>query len=219
MIYIGYDPAEHAAYQVCEFSIENHSSIDIKKLYSKDIDKYTRSGDAQSTDFTFTRFWVPYLERYKGFSIFVDCDFLFQADPEELIAIAMRDRSKAVWCVQHPRYIPNSHQKMDSIPQKSYYRKNWASLMVFNNAHPDCKKLIPEYLNNHKPGLDLLQFKWTESIGSLTLDWNCLDDYYLLDNPKAIHYTDGGPWFEGYENTMYSDQWTIEYQKLQLSVD
>lgn len=219
MIYIGYDPREDIAYEVCKFSIESRSVIDTRKLYSKDIDLYTRSGDTQSTDFTFTRFWVPYLSRYKGYSIFVDCDFLFLADPEELIDIAISDQSKAVWCAQHPRYTPNSHKKMDSMAQNSYYMKNWSSLMVFNNSHPDCKKLRPEYLNNHKPGLDFHQFKWTENIGALSLDWNCLDDYYLLDNPKAIHYTDGGPWFEGYENTMYSDKWNDEYQKLNLSID
>jgi len=219
MIYIGYDPREDIAYEVCKFSIESRSVIDTRKLYSKDIDLYTRSGDRQSTDFTFTRFWVPYLSRYTGYSIFVDCDFLFLADPEELIDIAIADQSKAVWCAQHPRYIPNSHKKMDSMTQNSYYRKNWASLMVFNNAHPDCKQLRPEYLNNHKPGLDFHQFNWTENIGSLSLDWNCLDDYYLLDNPKAIHYTDGGPWFDGYENTMYSDKWTEEYQKMKIDID
>lgn len=219
MIYIGYDPREEIAYEVCKFSIESRSVIDTRKLYSKDISLYTRSGDSQSTDFTFTRFWVPYLSRYRGYSIFVDCDFLFLADPEELIDIALSDKSKAVWCAQHPRYIPNSHKKMDSMAQNSYYKKNWSSLMVFNNSHPDCKKLRPEYLNDHMPGLDFHQFKWTKNIGSLSLDWNCLDDYYLLDNPKAIHYTDGGPWFDGYESTMYSDKWTEEYQKMKIDID
>jgi len=215
MIYIGYDPREDVAYRVCKSSIQNRSSIDIRKLYSKDIAAYTRSGEPQSTDFTFTRFWMPYLSDYKGFTIFVDCDFLFLADPDELINIAMSDKSKAVWCVQHPQYIPNSDIKMDSITQNSYYRKNWASLMVFNNSHPDCIALTPEYLNTYKPGIHFHQFKWTTNIGALSLEWNCLDDYYLLDNPKAIHYTDGGPWFKGYENTMYSDKWKLEYQQLE----
>ena len=41
-----------------------------------------------------------------------------------------------------------------------------------------------------------------------------MDDYYHLENPKAIHYTDGGPWFDNYQETMYSDIWNEEYKWL-----
>jgi len=212
-IYIGYDPREEIAYEVCKYSIEQRSNIEVKKLYSKDIAEYSRNlGEPQSTDFTFTRFWVPLLSEQKGYSIFVDCDFLFLDDPQKLIDIAKSDPSKAVWLSKHPNYIPNSIRKMDNISQNSYYRKNWASLMVFNNSHPDCR-MSASYLNTYTPGIHFHKFTWTESIGSLPLEWNCLDGYYHLENPKAIHYTDGGPWFEGYEDTMYSDLWTMEYQK------
>ena len=63
------------------------------------------------------------------------------------------------------------------------------------------------------PGVLLHQFSWLDDteIGSLPLEWNCLDDYYHLEQPKAIHYTDGGPWFKGYEQTFYSDRWYEEY--------
>ena len=46
------------------------------------------------------------------------------------------------------------------------------------------------------------------------MEWNCLDDYYHLKSPNAIHYTDGGPWFDGYENTMYSDLWSKYYAEM-----
>ena len=29
----------------------------------------------------------------------------------------------------------------------------------------------------------------------------------IRDSPKAIHYTDGGPWFEDYQDTFYGDLW------------
>jgi hypothetical protein len=211
MIYIGYDPREQQAYDVCEFSITQRSSLEVRKLFTEEMDFYDRNtGEPQSTDFTFSRFFVPYMQNYEGYSIFVDCDFLFLDDPQKLIDIAKKDSSKAVWVCKHPRYIPNTVNKMDNIPQNSYEKKNWASLMVFNNSHPDCKKLTLEYLNNHTPGLDFHRFKWTDNVGSLPLDWNCLDDYYHLDNPSAIHYTDGGPWFEEYQNTFYSELWKNE---------
>ena len=72
----------------------------------------------------------------------------------------------------------------------------------------------------HKPGLDFHQLRWLddEDIGNIPLEWNCLDDYYYLETPKAIHYTDGGPWFENYQDTMYSDVWLNEQAKMNEQV-
>lgn len=214
-IYIGYEERERKAYEVCESSIKRRSNIDIVKLRSQDISEYNRDwGEPQSTDFTFTRFWVPYLSDYKGWSFFVDCDFVFLADPLEILENV--DPSKAVYVVKHPGYIPNSQIKMDGIAQHRAYRKNWASFTLFNNEHPKNSTLTPHYLNNYRPGIDFHQFRWLddEDIGSLPLEWNCMDDYYHLENPKAIHYTDGGPWFDNYQETMYSDIWNEEHKWL-----
>ena len=209
-IYIGYEEREHEAYEVCAYSLTRLPGRHIRhQLKSKDIPEYARGhGEPQSTDFTFTRFWVPYLSDFKGYSIFVDCDFLFLASPEEIFAHI--DETKAVSVVQHPSYIPLSEMKMDGVPQHKSFRKNWASLMVFNNAHESNKILTPIYLNDHMPGLDFHHLAWLDDdeIGSLPLEWNCLDQYYHLAEPKAIHYTDGGPWFGGkYNNTRYAKMW------------
>ena len=210
-IFIGYDKREARAFDVCKYSIDQRSEIKTNKLFSEDIETYSRDwGEPQSTDFTFTRFWVPFLSDFKGWSFFVDCDFLFLEDPLKILDNI--DADKAVYVVQHPGYIPNSQIKMDGIAQHRAYRKNWASFMLFNNEHPKNQRLVPEFLNNHRPGLDFHQLRWLddEDIGALPLEWNCLDDYYLLENPKAIHYTDGGPWFDDYENTTYSQLWLDE---------
>ena len=214
-IYIGYEERERKAYEVCESSIKRRSDIDIVKLRSQDIKEYNRDwGEPQSTDFTYTRFWVPYLSDYKGWSFFVDCDFVFLDDPLKILENV--DPSKAVYVCKHPGYIPNSQIKMDGIAQHRAYRKNWASFTLFNNEHPKNSTLTPHYLNNYRPGIDFHQFRWLddEDIGSLPLEWNCMDDYYHLENPKAIHYTDGGPWFDNYQETMYSDIWNEEYKWL-----
>lgn len=210
-IFIGYDKREARAFDVCKYSIDQRSEIKTNKLFSEDIETYSRDwGEPQSTDFTFTRFWVPFLSDFKGWSFFVDCDFLFLEDPLKILDNI--DADKAVYVVQHPGYIPNSQIKMDGIAQHRAYRKNWASFILFNNEHPKNQRLVPEFLNNHRPGLDFHQLRWLddEDIGALPLEWNCLDDYYLLENPKAIHYTDGGPWFDDYENTTYSQLWLDE---------
>ncbi len=213
-IYIGYEAREHEAYKTCRYSINVHktSFTTTHQLRSIDIEEYDRDlGEPQSTDFTFTRFWVPYLSNYSGFSIFVDCDFLFLDDPMRVMRHV--DPRHAVSVVQHPPYDPIDITKMDGISQHRSYRKNWASFMVFNNAHPANKILTPKYLNEHAPGLDFHHLKWLDDgdIGSLPLEWNCLDQYYHLENPKAIHYTEGGPWFgKKFEKTRYGPLW-VDY--------
>jgi hypothetical protein len=212
-MYIGYEEREHDAFRVCTRSVKDKSTITPIQLRSTHIPEYKRNwGEPQSTDFTFTRFWVPYLSGFKGHSIFCDCDFLFLENPERLFRYT--DPSLAVSVVKHPPYVPLTDAKMDNIDQHRSYRKNWASLMVFNNAHPSNKILTPDYLNNHRPGLDFHHFAWLkdEEIGSIPLEWNCLDGYYHLEKPKAIHYTDGGPWFKGYENTRYAGLWNEQFK-------
>ena len=211
-IFIGYDEREDIASRVCEYSIRSRTNaeVEITFLKSKDIVEYNRIiKEPQSTDFTFTRFWVPYLSGYKDVSIFVDCDFIFLSDISELIQAS--DITTPVSVCKIPHYKPISDTKMDGVKQHTSYRKNWASLMVFQNEL--CKNLTPEYLNNEIPGINLHQFKWTDHIGELPLEWNTLDGYHLYDSPKAIHYTDGGPWFPEYHNTQYSKLWLNELKK------
>ena len=225
-IFIGYEEREHEAYEVCKYSLEYQNQCrketgtwawddypDIIQLRSTEIKEYKRDhGEPQSTDFTFTRFWCPYLCDFEGFSLFVDCDFLFLAHPIEILKHI--DTRKAVSVVQHPEYLPKGDIKMDGIAQHRSKRKNWASLIVFNNEHPSNKILEPHYLNNHLPGLDFHHLAWLDDseIGSIPMEWNCLDQYYHIENPKAIHYTEGGPWFGGeYFHTRYAQEW-IKYK-------
>jgi len=216
-VFIGYDQREHLAAEVCRFSIIDRSMIDpaqVRFLKSADIPEFTREREPhQSTDFTYTRFLVPYLSGFKGLSVFCDCDFLFRDDILSLFNPFYL--TKAVSVVKHPQYVPRTEKKMDGVQQHSMPRKNWASLMVFNNEHYYTKQLTPEYVNTVMPGRNLHTFAWVpdEHIGSLSLDWNTLDGYYELDCPRAIHYTDGGPWFDDYKNTFYSDLWLYEYER------
>lgn len=214
-VYIGYDQREDIAAEVCKFSIEqNSSNLNVKFLRSQDISEFTRPREpTQSTDFTYTRFMIPFIEGYQGISIFCDCDFIFLHDINNLLQTI--DLSKAVSVVKHPAYVPNTKTKMDGIAQHIMPRKNWASLMVLNNEHPSCKSLTPDFVNTINPGRLLHTLAWVEDedIGSISLDWNTLDGYYELDHPKAIHYTDGGPWFPNYKTTHYSDIWWNYYDR------
>lgn len=218
-IHIGYDPKEAIAHHTCCYSIKQRSSLVPKKLYSKDIPEYNRNfpNEIQTTDFTFTRFLVPMLMDYKGIGIFVDSDFLFLKDPLLLLKdVNIHDPNIAVWVVKHPQYVPKSSKKMNNLPQHSMFRKNWASLMVFNNEHPIIKgSLTSNFVNTNPRGRDLHEFLWVEDefIGEIPLEWNTLDTYYYLKDPHAIHYTDGGPW-HGYRDTHYAHLWDKEYSEM-----
>lgn len=217
-VYIGYDQREDIAAMVCRHSIARRTDLlcppDIYFLRSENVPEFLRPREpTQSTDFTYTRFMIPFIEGYKKtFSVFCDCDFLFQADIIDLVCSV--DKTKAISVCKHPAYIPRTHFKMDGVQQHTMPKKNWASLIVFNNSHPSNRRLTPDYVNNVTPGRRLHTFDWLddEEVGSIPLDWNTLDDYYHLASPKAIHFTDGGPWFEDYKHTMYSNLWWEEYE-------
>ena len=212
-IYVGYDSREDIAYEVCKYSIHKQNSdievIPLKLTTLKEIGAYTRDVDPKATtEFTFSRFFVPYLMGYKGWALFVDCDFLFLKDPAEIFEQA--NDKYAVMCVQHD-YTPKATTKMDGKPQLQYPRKNWSSCVLYNCAHSRNAHLNLENLNS-KDGLWHHRFSWIDDseIGKLSHEWNWLTDWYKDPedgSPKALHYTEGGPWFDNYKDTAYADIW------------
>jgi len=147
--------------------------------------------------------------------MFVDCDFLFRKPVKQLFDLV--DDKYAVMCVKFD-WQPKSTIKMDNKIQSSYSRKLWSSLMMWNLDHPDNKKMGYIKLNNAY-GIDLHTFSWLESInqeaiGSLPKTWNYVPSMSLKDaNPSAVHFSEGGPWFKGYEYVEYSFEWRKEYVK------
>ena len=87
-IFIGYDPNEIVAYHVLAHSIIEKSScpITISPINLMNLNGiFARERNPlQSTEFSFSRFLVPYLSDYNGWSLFMDCDMLARADFSEL---------------------------------------------------------------------------------------------------------------------------------------
>lgn len=206
-VFVGYDPQQDEAFRVCERSINRP----VVPLIKEHIKEYTRTDIKASTPFSLTRFLVPYLSNYEGWSIFCDSDFLWMCDIEEVFNL--RDETCAVMCVKHD-YTPKTNIKMNNKTQYHYPRKNWSSLMLFNNVK--CKNLTPEVVNNSEPSY-LHRMEWADNIGSLPLEYNWLAGYYTETDtlkPKAIHYTDGGPWHNEYKDCEYSELWISKYNEI-----
>ena len=219
-VFIGYDPREAASFNVLAYSIHARSSqpVSIVPLMLSGLAGImTRERHPlQSTDFSFSRFLTPYLSDYSGWSVFMDCDMLMLDDIAKLHAL--RDERYAVMVVKHD-HVPKESRKFLDQPQTPYQKKNWSSVMLFNNAR--CRALTPEYVNTAS-GLELHQFKWLgndELIGGLPDRWNHLVGY----NPprkdaSLVHYTLGGPYFNEYRDCEYAEEWRREQQAM-LRVD
>jgi lipopolysaccharide biosynthesis glycosyltransferase len=225
-VFVGYDSREEIAWQVCRQSLLRHSeSVDVIPLRQdvlRELGLYTRPHDqGASTEFSLTRFLTPYLAAQAGWVVFCDCDFLFTSDIAEVFEGL--DPDKALYCVQH-EYTPAHAIKMDGKQQTTYPRKNWSSFMVFNCDHPDVKALTPRVVSSATPAF-LHRFEWIRdqsAIGALPLDWNYLEGEYpkLDQTPRAIHFTNGGPWFAEWQNCDYAELWLQErdlYLKSQSS--
>ena len=213
-VFIGYDPREDIAYQVCRESLARNSSMwldiqPIKQAEMREKNLYWREKDPlASTEFSFTRFLTPYLAGYTGWAIFMDCDFLWRGDIAEIKQYM--DPAYAVCVVKHD-YKPKETTKMDGQVQTQYPRKNWSSFMLINCGH---RKVIQglhlEDVNN-ETGMYLHQMMWAgEDIGELPIKFNYLEGWYTKDdepNPLAVHFTRGGPWFKDYVDVEYGDEW------------
>lgn len=214
-IYIGFDSSNYGqelAFNVCKKSmLKYNDKLNINGLYLKDLKEkglYYRDDNTGSTEFTYTRFLVPYLNNYNGWALFCDSDFLWFCDPTEILE-KYKDESKAIFCVKHEYNKCNGNTKMDGLKQEWYPRKNWSSLMLFNCSHPDIQKLTIENVNTMSAKwLHRMEYCDDNNIGELPIDYNYLVNYYGNgNNYKALHFTDGGPWHKDYRDVHYGDLW------------
>lgn len=240
-IYIGYDPREHVAVEKLIASIQKLASapiniVTINQLGLRRSGLYYRTphnnstvwaeeptkdmydafdNKPYSTEFSFSRFLVPFLNQYEGFALFMDCDMYFRSDPCEIFEKYATNDAPAIQCVQHD-YAEGGKitTKLYGCPQTFYTRKNWSSLMLWNCAHKAHENLTVSDVNT-KPGAWLHNFKWIEErdIGAIPEEWNWLDGHSdSAIEPKVVHFTTGGPWFSNWVpgrdiDKKYSSEW------------
>ena len=209
-IFIGWD--SRFPELVLAHTFRKHASIplDIRFLdyrHLRDCYGFHRSPDpTASTEFSFSRFFVPALCGYAGTALFVDNDCVCYADVAELADLPMS--AHALRVVKHD-YIPSVATKFgkSGTPQAVYPRKNWSSVMLMN-----CEKLKvwTRDVVATAPGARLHRFEdlSDDQIGDIPSVWNVLTNKptgnYVT---KLLHYTEGGPWFEGCQDCPHAEDW------------
>lgn len=209
-VFIGWDVRDDLAAKVCVNSLLKYGSASGEEilflkdhelrrrgLYSREysvlpsgqmVDK--QDGRPFSTQFAFTRFLTPHLSN-GGYSVFVDADFMFRASIHEMLREI--DLSKTVSVVKHD-HRPKEEIKMDGVSQAVYPRKNWSSLMVFNNEK--ARRCLSISDVNTMTGRDLHGLVWVNDseIGEIDPAWNWLEGWSDPEiDPKAVHFTRGTP--------------------------
>ncbi len=217
-VFIGYDRKLSVVYNVFSHSIISRSSrpVSISPIKLDQLDGVfdRETNPLQSTEFSFSRFLVPYMCNYEGWAIFMDNDMVMLDDISKLWDL--RDDRYAVMCVHH-NHVPKEQEKFLGAKQTHYEKKNWSSVMLMNCAK--CKALTPEYVNT-KTGLELHRFHWLENedlIGEIPHRWNHLVDYdpeLDVSEISNLHYTEGGPYFSDYKNCGYADVWFSERESM-----
>lgn len=216
-VFIGYDAKESIAYHTLAHSILRRASVPVSiapLMRSQLKGLYTRSrGPTESTEFSLSRFLVPALSEFRGWSVFMDCDMLCRTDINELNLLIEKQGDKTVLVCKHD-YVPTTQRKFLGQVQTKYPRKNWSSLMIFNNER--CRALTPGHVNS-AAGLDLHRFAWADDrdIGELPLEWNWLVGEYAFNAAaKIVHFTIGGPYFDEYRECDYAGEWFAESESM-----
>lgn len=191
--FIGYDPRQPIAYAVVAHSLASRASrpLPITRLQLNQL-PITRRG---LTEFTYSRFLVPYLSDYDGYSLFLDADMIVLDDIWKILVGI--DPMAAVSVVQHPE------------------RFEWPSLMLFNNKR--CTNLSPAFVEDARNRL--FDMAWASKIGALNRDWNHVVGYNQPNTlAKIVHYTKGVPCWPETDGTEWSAEWHAEVENLNSTV-
>ena len=171
-----------------------------------------------SNQFTKSRFLVPYLMGFQGRAVFLDgADMIMQADIAELLKLF--DPACALQVVKHDYKTRHPRKYVGTAMEsgnQDYARKNWASVMLINCAHPAWTWATYGQVQATSMG-DLLTFSrfFDRHIGTLPKEWNVLvDEGQPAQGAKVLHWTAGIPAFPAYADAPAADRWVLERERM-----
>lgn len=192
-VFVGYDPRQPVAERVATHSLISRAStpVPVTRLQLNQL-PITRKG---LTEFTYSRFLVPFLSDFDGYSLFLDADMLVLSDIHQLRTHV--DPSAAVSVVMH---------------KEAFERP---SLMLFNNKR--CTNLTPEFVQHS--GNKMFDLAWASKVGALPAIWNHLVGYDA-PNPlaKLVHFTKGVPCWPETKDCEFSGEWHAEVRAMNATV-
>lgn len=193
-IFIGVDSRQPVAFNIAQASIWRHASVPVSitplVLGTLPIE---RRG---LTEFSVSRYLVPWLCNFEGHALFIDGDTLCMGDIAEL----PWDSEDAVSVV--------NHDTVTKLGKEVDVRFERPSVMLFNCAK--CTELTPEFVATGKPHT----LSWAlPRIGYLPREWNYLVGYDTGGKAKLAHFTMGLPIFEETRNDEYAAEYAeaMEY--------
>jgi hypothetical protein len=156
-----------------------------------------------STEFTYSRFLVPYLCDYEGYALFMDNDMLCLGDVGQLHAKYHPGMRYALRVVKHDhpgrRVDQDVRGRADGLPAEELVEPHVHELLP--------PHLLVEGVVETAPGsrLHRLEDIPDSYIGEVGREWNDLDR--MDEKTKIVHWTSGGPWYEQYRDCPHADVW------------
>lgn len=181
-IFVGVDKRQPLAFSVLATSIYRRASqpVAITPLVIDTLPIKRRG----LTDFTFTRYLVPWLCDFQGLALFLDADILVNCDIAEVFGFATG--------------------KAGVYVSKGPNRFEWPAVMLFDCAR--CKILTPNYIEN----ADVAALKWGE-VGELPARYHHVVGYdEPRDDAAIVHFTTGIPEFKEVLPCEYARDWHLE---------
>lgn len=191
-VFVGYDERQPVAYNVMQHSLARHASLPvaITPLILRQL-PLKRKG---LTNFTYSRFLVPYLMGFKGWALFVDPDMVVTGDIVELFRCADPEADVMV-NTQQPEF-------------------EWGSAMLFNCEK--CSVLTPEYIEDRaNPLFDL---KWAKTVRPFPPEWNFCVRYTEPAPAKLYHFTEGIPAWKETAGAPEDVHWEREHKVMNSTV-
>lgn len=191
-IFIGYDARQPIAFSVCAQSIYDHASkpVEIVRL---DL-RHSPVQRIGQTDFTYSRFLVPYLSNFEGQSIFLDPDILVRGDICDLFSLPL-----------------NAGTNVSMVMHEQEFER--PSVMVFQNDR--CAHMTPEYVKSEK----MFEFEWVRYPTSLPKEWNHLIGFDKHDpDAKLVHFTKGIPVWPETIHCEFAQEWIDTFRRMTSSV-
>lgn len=141
------------------------------------------------TEFTYSRFLVPYLCDFKGKALFLDADMVVVGDIAELFKT--EDMSAVCVMQGQPKF-------------------EWASAMLFNCGA--CLKLTPEFIDDEKNAL--LDLAWAPYVGNIPPEWNHCVGYQDTKPAELHHFTMGIPCWPETKGNPEDEWWDMEFKAM-----